>query len=113
MGYIIFACIIFFTLIGIYYVGKQIEYNILFKNLNVGKNMKCFISIDNSEDNLEIFLKKFLYMYLDNDIFENITIVTQNQNKDTYYILKSLEKENGFIKVLDNYKVDLKKVKAD
>lgn len=113
MGFIFLAVIIFLVFVGIYYIWRIVEYNIFFKNLNVGKNIKCYISIDNSEDNLEMFLKKFLYMYLDNDIFENITIVTQNQNKDTYYMLKNLEKENGFIKVLDNYEIDLKENKAD
>lgn len=103
MGFIIFSIIIFFDFLGIYYLAREIIYQSLYKKMNVGKDIECTITLKNNcEDNLEMFFKKFLYMYMDNNVFENITIVAKDMDENSRYILKQIEDEYSFIKVVEN-----------
>lgn len=103
MGFVVFTIIIFLDFVGIYYLVKEIIYQTIYKKMNVRKDIECTITLKNNcEDNLEMFFKKFLYMYMDNNIFENITIVANNMDENSRYILKQIENEYNFIKIVEN-----------
>ena len=106
MGIIIFSIIMFFSFLGIYYLIREIIYYKIYKKMDISKDIECNIIINNCrENNLEMFFKKFLYMYMDNNIFENITnitIVARNVDENSRYILKQIEDEYSFIKVVEN-----------
>lgn len=71
--------------------------------MDISKDIECNITINNCrENNLEMFFKKFLYMYMDNNIFKSITIVAKNVDENSRYILKQIEEEYSFIKVVEN-----------
>lgn len=110
MGFVVFTIFLIFFFLGIYYACKTIIYYLIYKKMNVSNNIKCFITVDDAENNLEMFFRKFLYIYLDNDIFSNITIVTKNMNKNTYYLLEQVEKENNFINIINNADIEIKEL---
>lgn len=67
--------------------------------MNVGNNIECKIIINDYENDLEMFFNKFLYLYLDNTIFQNITILVKGTNENTKYILNNLKKEYDFLNI--------------
>ena len=46
-----------------------------------------------------MFFKKFLYMYMDNNIFENITIFAKDIDDNSKYILDKVKEEYNSIKI--------------
>jgi len=99
MGIIIFGLVTFFSMIGIYYLAREIIYSLIYKKMNVGNNIECKIVINNYENDLEMFFNKFLYLYLDNTIFQNITILVKEKNDNTEYILKNIKEKYDFINI--------------
>ncbi len=99
MGIIIFGLVTFFSMLGVYYLVREIIYAIIYKKMNVGNHIECKIIIDNYENDLEMFLNKFLYVYLDNTIFQNVTILMKNSNKNTKYILDNVKLKYDFLNI--------------
>lgn len=109
MGYLIFSIIVILVFFGIYYITKSIFLNLVYKKLDVKERINCFITIDGCENSLEMFFKKFLYMYLDNSIFQNITILTKNQTDDCKYILRNILKKYPGVELIENAEIDVVK----
>jgi len=109
MGYFIFSIIVILDFIGLYYLIKTFFLSRLYKKIDVSHNIKCYISIDGCENSLEMFFKKFLYTYLDNSIFENITILTKNQTDDCKYILNNIIKMYPDVKLIENAEIEVVK----
>ena len=100
MGIIIFSIIMFFSFLGIYYLIREIIYYKIYKKIDISKDIECNIIINNCrENNLEMFFKKFLYMYMDNNIFENITIFAKDIDDNSKYILDKVKEEYNSIKI--------------
>ena len=109
MGYFIFSVILILDFFGIYYIVRSFILNRFYKRMDVKDKINCFITIDGCEDSLEMFLNKFLYIYLDNSIFQNITILTKNQTNECKYILDNILRKYPNVRLIENAEIDVVK----
>ncbi len=99
MGVFIFSILLVFSFLGIYYLVREIYYKITFKDLIVDDNIRLVIYTKDAENNIEIFVRKFLSEYYDYKIFNRIKIIDLNSEDNTYKILEMLEKEYDYINI--------------
>lgn len=91
--------IVTFSILGWYILIKEIMYHMLYKNIDDDKNIKYQIIVENSEENIEVYLRKILYIQTRFGCMKNIEIIDNNSNDETYQILEKIQEEYPSIKV--------------
>lgn len=93
--------LIFFTIsiIGWYILLKELIYRQLYKNIDIDQDIKCQIIVKNKQENIEVMLRKILYIQNKMIGFKTIEIVDDKSNDETYDILEKMQDEYPNIKL--------------
>lgn len=99
MRSLFFIVTITITLIGWYTLLKEIIYQLLYKNIDIDKDIKCQIIVRNKQENIEVILRKILYIQDKIIGFKTIEVIDNNSNDETYEILEKMQDEYPNIKL--------------
>lgn len=99
MENLFFAIIFSISIIGWYILLKEITWHLLYKNIEIDEDIKCQIIVQNKQENIEVILRKILYMQNKMIGFKNIEIIDNKSNDETYEILEKMQDEYPNIKL--------------
>ncbi len=100
MENILYIFIVMFSIIGWYILIKEIIYQLLYKNINLTENIKCQITVKNEQEDIEVILRKLIYIQNKTGIFKTIEIIDNNSSDETHEIIKKMQKEYPTIKLI-------------
>lgn len=99
MENLVYIIVITFSIIGWYICIKEIIYQILYKNIDIDKDIKCQLIVKNKEENIEVILRKILYLQSKEIGFKTIEVIDEGSNDETYQILEKMHEEHPNIKI--------------
>lgn len=99
MENLFYIIIITCNLIGFYIFIREIIYQFLYKNIEVDEDIKCQLIVKNKENNIEVILRKILYIQNNLIGFKSIEIIDDNSEDETYEILEKMHEEYPNIKI--------------
>lgn len=99
MGSLFYIVIFIFALMGWYILLKEIAYQILYKSIDIDEDIKCQIIVKNKQENIEVILRKILYVQDKIIGFKTIEVIDNNSNDETYDILEKMQDEYPNIKL--------------
>lgn len=99
MENLFYIVIISISMIGWYILLKEIVYQLLYKNIGIDEDIKCQIIVKNKQENIEVELRKILYIQNKMIGFKNIEIIDDKSNDETYEILEKMQDEYPNIKL--------------
>ena len=91
--------VIMMSIYGWYILIKELLDNYIYKNIEIGDNVKLKIIVKNKEENIEMIIKKSRHAQSQIGYFRKIEIIDNNSTDQTYEILKRIEKQYSNIKV--------------
>ena len=91
--------VIMMSIYGWYILIKELLDNYIYKNIEIGDNVKLKIIVKNKEENIEMIIKKIIHAQSQIGYFRKIEIIDNNSTDQTYEILKRIEKQYSNIKV--------------
>ena len=91
--------VITFSIIGWYILLKELSHYMLYRNIDLDKDIKCKIIVNNNEDNIEVFLRRIIYIQNKMGILKNIEIIDYSSKDETYRILEKIHEEYPNIKL--------------
>lgn len=89
-----------FIIILSYIIIKEKLCQYLFKNINIEDNVKCQVIAKNNQEDIEIILRKLLYIQCETQSFKTIEVICENQNDETYKIVEKMEEQYPCIKLI-------------
>lgn len=99
MENLIYIMIITFSIIGWYICIKEIIYQILYKNIDIDTDIKCQLIVKNKEENIEVILRKILYLQSKGIGFKTIEVIDEGSDDETYQILEKMHEQHPNIKI--------------
>lgn len=99
MENLFYIIMVTFSMIGWYIVIKEMLYQLLYKNIDIDDDIKCQLIIKNKEENIEVILRKILYIQNEVIGFKSIEVIDNNSNDETYKILEKIHEEYPNIKI--------------
>lgn len=87
------------SIIGWYILLKELTYQLLYKSIEIDEDIKCQIIVKNKQENIEVILRKILYIQQKMIGFRTIEIIDDNSNDETYDILEKMQEEYPNIKL--------------
>lgn len=91
--------VIMIGIFGWYVLIKDILDNYMYRNIEIGDNVKLQIKVKNEEENIEMIIRKIIYVQNKIGCLNKIEIIDENSSDQTYEILKRIEKQYSNIKV--------------
>ena len=91
--------VIMIGIFGWYVLIKDVLDNYMYRNIEIGDNVKLQIKVKNKEENIEMIIRKIMHAQNKNGYFKEIEIIDENSSDETYEILKKIEKQYSNIKV--------------
>ena len=85
--------VIMIGIFGWYVLIKDVLDNYMYRNIEIGDNVKLQIKVKNKEENIEMIIRKIMHAQ------NKIGIIDENSSDETYEILKKIEKQYSNIKV--------------
>lgn len=99
MENLFYIIIVTFSIIGFYIFIKDCVYQYLYKNIGIDEDIKCQLIVKNKEENIEVILRKMIYIQNKIIGFKTIEIIDENSNDETYKILEKMHQEYPNIKI--------------
>ena len=87
------------SIIGWYILLKELTYQLLYKSIEIDNDIKCQIIVKNKQENIEVILRKILYIQQKMIGFKTIEIIDDKSNDETYEILEKMQEEYPNIKL--------------
>lgn len=99
MGSLFYIAIFTISIIGWYILLKELTYQLLYKSIEIDNDIKCQIIVKNKQENIEVILRKILYIQQKMIGFKTIEIIDDKSNDETYEILEKMQEEYPNIKL--------------
>ncbi len=99
MENLFYVIITMFSIIGWYILLKEIASNLIFKNIKLDSDIELHMIVKNKENNIEILLRKLIYIQEKIGYFNKIEIIDNNSTDKTYEILKKMQEQYPIVKV--------------
>ncbi len=99
MGSLFYIAIFTISIIGWYILLKELTYQLLYKSIEIDEDIKCQIIVKNKQENIEVILRKILYIQQKMIGFKTIEIIDEKSNDETYEILEKMQEEYPNIKL--------------
>lgn len=99
MESLFYVAIFTISIIGWYILLKELTYQLLYKNIEIDEDIKCQIIVKNKQENIEVILRKILYIQQKMIGFKTIEIIDEKSNDETYEILEKMQEEYPNIKL--------------
>lgn len=89
--------ILFSIIIGYIFI-KNVMYTKLYRNIKIN-NVKFQIIVQNQADDVEVLVRKLMYINDEYNIFNEIEFIDNNSKDETYEILEKMAEKYNYIKV--------------
>lgn len=99
MGSLFYIVIFIFSAIGWYILLRELAYQLLYKSIDIDEDIKCQIIVKNKQENIEVILRKILYVQDKIIGFKTIEVIDNNSSDETYDILEKMQDEYPNIKL--------------
>lgn len=99
MENLFYIIMVTFSMIGWYIFVKEMLYQLLYKNIDIDDDIKCQLIIKNKEENIEVILRKIIYIQNEIIGFKSIEVIDDNSSDDTYKILEKIHEEYPNVKI--------------
>ena len=99
MENLFYIVIVTFSIVGYYILIKEYMYKLLYKNIDIDEDIKCKIVVKNKAENIEVVLRRILYIQNKLIGFKSIEVIDNNSNDETYQILEKIHEEHPNVKV--------------
>lgn len=89
--------ILFSIIIGYIFIKNKM-YTKLYRNIKIN-NVKFQIIVQNQADDVEVLVRKLMYINDEYNIFNEIEFIDNNSKDETYEILEKMAEKYNYIKV--------------
>lgn len=89
--------ILFSIIIGYIFIKNEM-YTKLYRNIKIN-NVKFQIILQNQADDVEVLVRKLMYINDEYNIFNEIEFIDNNSKDETYEILEKMAEKYNYIKV--------------